>query len=44
VKLVEQMLELHRQLAAARTPQEQTALTRQIADQNRPPYFAVSTT
>ena len=31
VKLVEQMLELHRQLAAARTPQEQTALERQIA-------------
>ena len=31
VKLVEQMLALHRQLAAARTPQEQTALTRQIA-------------
>jgi hypothetical protein len=30
VKLVEQMLELHRQLAAARTPQEQTALERQI--------------
>lgn len=29
--LVEQMLELHRQLAAARTPQEQTALERQIA-------------
>jgi hypothetical protein len=31
VKLVEQMLALHKQLAAARTPQEQTALTRQIA-------------
>ena len=31
VKLVEQMLELHRQLTAARTPQEQTALERQIA-------------
>ena len=31
VKLVEQMLELHQQLAAARTPQEQTALERQIA-------------
>ena len=31
VALVEQMLELHRQLAAARTPQEQTALERQIA-------------
>jgi hypothetical protein len=31
VKLVEQMLELHRQLAVARTPQEQTALERQIA-------------
>jgi hypothetical protein len=31
VQLVEQMLELHRQLAAARTPQEQTALERQIA-------------
>jgi hypothetical protein len=31
VKLVEQMLELHRQLAAARTPQEQIALERQIA-------------
>lgn len=31
VKLVEQMLELHRQLAAARTPHEQTALERQIA-------------
>lgn len=29
--LVEQMLELHRQLAAARTPQEKTALERQIA-------------
>ena len=31
VKLVEQMLELHRQLAAARTPQEKIALERQIA-------------
>jgi hypothetical protein len=31
VALVEQMLGLHRQLAAARTPQEQTALERQIA-------------
>jgi hypothetical protein len=31
VKLVEQMLALQNQLAAARTPQEQTALTRQIA-------------
>ena len=31
VKLVEQMLELHRQLTAVRTPQEQTALERQIA-------------
>jgi hypothetical protein len=31
VKLVEQMLALHRQLSAARTPQEQTALERQIA-------------
>jgi hypothetical protein len=31
VKLVEQMLELHKQLTAARTPQEQTALERQIA-------------
>ncbi|MGH8246899.1 MAG: TaqI-like C-terminal specificity domain-containing protein, partial [Gammaproteobacteria bacterium] len=31
VKLVETMLELHRQLAAARTPQEKTALERQIA-------------
>jgi hypothetical protein len=31
VSLVEQMLALHRQKAAARTPQEQTALTRQIA-------------
>jgi hypothetical protein len=30
VKLVEQMLALHRQLAAARTPQEKTAFTRQI--------------
>ena len=31
VKLVEQMLELHQGLSAARTPQEQTALQRQIA-------------
>ncbi|MBI2928590.1 MAG: Eco57I restriction-modification methylase domain-containing protein [Verrucomicrobia bacterium] len=31
VSLVEQMLKLHQQLAAARTPQEQTALARQIA-------------
>ena len=31
VSLVEQMLGLHKQLAAARTPQEQTALERQIA-------------
>ena len=31
VKLVEQMLELHRKLAGARTPQEKTALERQIA-------------
>jgi len=31
VKLVEAMLALHQQLAAARTPQEQTALERQIA-------------
>jgi hypothetical protein len=31
VTLVEQMLALHRQLAAARTPQEQAALERQIA-------------
>ena len=31
VKLVEQMLELHQKLAAARTPQEKTALERQIA-------------
>ncbi len=31
VKLVEQMLALHQQAAAARTPQEQTALARQIA-------------
>lgn len=30
VKLVEQMLELHRQIAAVRTPQEKTALERQI--------------
>ena len=31
VSLVEQMLELHKQLVAARTPQEQTVLERQIA-------------
>jgi hypothetical protein len=31
VKLVGQMLALHGQAAATRTPQEQTALTRQIA-------------
>jgi dsDNA-binding SOS-regulon protein len=31
VKLVEQMLELHKKLIAARTPQEKTALERQIA-------------
>jgi hypothetical protein len=31
VKLVEQMLELHQKLAAVRTPQEKTALERQIA-------------
>jgi hypothetical protein len=31
VKLVEQMLALHRRLAAARTPQEKSALERQIA-------------
>ena len=31
VKLLEQMLALHRQKPAARTPQEQTALDRQIA-------------
>ena len=31
VTLVEQMLELHKKLAAARTPQEKTALERQIA-------------
>jgi hypothetical protein len=31
VKLVEQMLALHQQAAGARTPQEQTALTRQSA-------------
>jgi hypothetical protein len=30
-RLVEQMLALHPQAAGARTPQEQTALTRQIA-------------
>jgi len=31
VKQVEQMLASHKQLSAAQTPQEQTALTRQIA-------------
>lgn len=31
VKLVEQMLELHKQLAVARTPQEKVALERQIS-------------
>jgi hypothetical protein len=31
VSLVEQMLAMHRQLASARTPHEQTALERQIA-------------
>ena len=31
MKLVVQMLTRHRQLAVARTPQEQTALERQIA-------------
>ena len=31
VKLVDQMLELHQRLSAARTPQEQTSLERQIA-------------
>lgn len=31
VKLVAQMLNMHRQLTTARTPQEQTALERQIA-------------
>ena len=31
VKLVEQMLEMHKKLAAARTPQEKTAFERQIA-------------
>jgi hypothetical protein len=31
VKLVEQMLDLHQQASAARTPQEHTALSRQIA-------------
>ena len=31
VSMVEQMLELQRQLAVARTPQEKTALERQIA-------------
>jgi len=36
VKLVEQMLTLHRQLAAAPTPQEQTALAREIAATDTP--------
>jgi hypothetical protein len=31
VKLVEQMLEMHKQLAGTRTPQEKTSLERQIA-------------
>ena len=31
VKLVEQILELHKRLAAAKTPPEKTALERQIA-------------
>ncbi len=31
VKLVEQMLELHKSLTAAQTPQEKTSLERQIA-------------
>lgn len=31
VKLVEQMLELHKRLSAARTPSEKTSLERQIA-------------
>jgi hypothetical protein len=31
VKLVEQMLELHQRLSAAKTPQENTSLERQIA-------------
>jgi hypothetical protein len=31
VKLVEQMLDLHKKLAAVRTPQEKTTLERQIA-------------
>jgi hypothetical protein len=31
VKLVEQMLELHQRLSSAKTPQEKTALERQIA-------------
>ena len=31
VKLVEQMLELHKRLAAARTPPENSSLQRQIA-------------
>ena len=30
VKLVEEMLELHKRLSAAKTPQEKTALERQI--------------
>jgi uncharacterized protein YuzE len=36
VASVEEMLTLHRQQAAARTPQEQTALTRQIAATDTP--------
>ena len=35
VALVEAMLALHRQLAAARTPQEKTALQRQIEATDR---------
>ena len=31
VQLVEQMLTLHQRLSAAKTPQEQTALERQVA-------------
>jgi hypothetical protein len=31
VKLVEQMLDLHQRLSAAKTPQEKTALERQIS-------------
>jgi hypothetical protein len=31
VRLVEQMLDLHKKLAAAKTPQEKTVLERQIA-------------